>query len=282
MNDRRKMTSAASPARRACGPPARDRRCRDGAGRRKTAARPRPASYRRRRMPIRHQQRRRRSATAAWCARPGTRTGCGRRPVARSAADSAPSPAVRPRPRAPPDADRYRPARHAGKLHHSKRRRISGVPKISSPRVAIPGTTFDIETPTASGQISTANPASGPPMPISNRMRLDRIAERMRMNAPQGSDQRRRGKEKRQRRVHAVIARGEVVAHLVRQQNRQQRQRKRQARPAGTRDRATSRRSRSDRASKSKGRFRAKLCARPAPTTVVVSSVSSSSSACSQ
>ncbi len=44
-----------------------------------------------------------------------------------------------------------------------------------------PGTILDIDTPTARGQTSKAKPASGPAMPISNKMRLERIAERMRM-----------------------------------------------------------------------------------------------------
>ncbi len=67
---------------------------------------------------------------------------------------------------------------------HSNTRTINGVPNRSSPRSPIPGTILDSETPTAIGQINKANPASGPAMPMSNRMRLDKIAERMRMKAP--------------------------------------------------------------------------------------------------
>jgi hypothetical protein len=60
----------------------------------------------------------------------------------------------------------------------------SGVPNTRSPRVLIPGTTFDNEIPAAIGHTSSANPASGPAMPISNRIRFEKIADRMRMKAP--------------------------------------------------------------------------------------------------
>ena len=61
---------------------------------------------------------------------------------------------------------------------------MSGVPNIKSPLWPIPGTTFDSATPAISGDTSATKPASGPAMPISNNTRLDKIAERIRINAP--------------------------------------------------------------------------------------------------
>ena len=52
------------------------------------------------------------------------------------------------------------------------------------PWCAIPGITLENAMPIASAGSRKTNPASGPAMPISNRMRFEKIAERMRMNAP--------------------------------------------------------------------------------------------------
>ena len=127
----------------------------------------------------------------------------------------------------------------------------------------MPGTILDIDTPMASGQISTAKPAKGPAMPMSNRMRLERMAERMRMNGSQGSDQSGSREEKRQRGIDVIITGGEVVAELVGHQNGEQGERERQARRARKTGHATCAGIPRRPASKSKGRPWAKLCAIP-------------------
>ena len=71
-----------------------------------------------------------------------------------------------------------------GKITHSKNRKTRGVPNTSSPCAAIPGAILDIATPAAIGISSATNPASGPAIPMSNRIFFERIADRMRMNAP--------------------------------------------------------------------------------------------------
>ena len=63
---------------------------------------------------------------------------------------------------------------------------------------------------------ATTNPAIGPAIPMSNSAIFDGMRSRMRMNAPECAGQRqRRRQEEGQRGVDAVVAAGDVVAHLV-------------------------------------------------------------------
>ena len=106
------------------------------------------------------------------------------------------------------------------------------------------------------------------------------IAERMRMNAPKVPISVGRREEERQRRVHVDSSArpGNGPSRAPSESSAAS------AKMAGLQQvrRIVPQSRRSRKSSKSNGRPAAKLCASPAPTTVVVSSVSSNSSACSQ
>ena len=97
-------------------------------------------------------------------------------------------------------------------------------------------------------------------MPMSNRIRFERIAERMRMNAPKVPISVGTGMKERQGRVHVIVAGGQVMTHFVSHQNRQQGQGKRKPVQKIGGIVPDSQRNPSSSVSKSKGRPSAKLC----------------------
>ena len=81
------------------------------------------------------------------------------------------------------------------------------------------GASLETQNPATANGNSATNPASGPASPISNSARRDGIGDFILMNAPKvpARNSGGAGMKKGRRGVDAVIATGEVMAHLVRQ-----------------------------------------------------------------